>query len=87
MKQAYPYKIDAAPMPSPKADQVIVRVHAVAINPADFAVQKLGVVYTDYPLVPGCDAAGEIVQVGSAVESLRAGDRVIVSLSQGAFQL
>lgn len=74
-------------MPTPKPDQVTIRVRAVAINPADWAVQKLGVVYTEYPAVPGCDAAGDIVEVGSAVKGFNVGDRVTVSLSKGAFQL
>ena len=74
-------------MPVPKPNEVIIRVHAVAINPADVAVQKFGVVYEDYPLIRGCDAAGEVVELGSEVQSLQKGDRVAICVFKGAFQL
>ena len=35
-KQAYPYTVDEAPMPTLGDKQVLVRVRAVAINPADW---------------------------------------------------
>ncbi len=86
-KQAYPYTIDDAPMPIADPNQVTIRVHAVAINPADYVIQALGLVYTKFPTIPGCDAAGDVVGVGSNVQRFGLGDRVIVPLNDGAFQL
>lgn len=86
-KQSYPYTVDGAPMPTAEPDQVVVRVRAVAINPADYAVQALGVVYENYPVVAGCDGAGEIVDIGSDVKDLKVGDRVAFQVLSGAFQL
>ena len=85
-KQARPVKIDDAPMPTPKANEIIIHVHAVAINPADVAVQNLGLVYEHYPVVTGCDAAGVIIDIGSEVQGSRKGDRVVASMYSGAFQ-
>lgn len=77
-------------MPTPAPDEVVLRVRAVAINPADNAVQSLGIIFPDdaYPLVGGCDVAGEMVQCGADVDDrLAIGDRVIATVRSGAFQL
>ena len=37
------------------------------------------------PFVPGHDAAGEVIEVGSQVEGFRTGDRVSIGVSIGAF--
>lgn len=86
-KMANPYVIDKAPMPTLSNQQVLVRVRAVAINPAEVVVQDLGVVYETYPIIPGCDMAGDIVEIGTDVKAFRVGDRVAGLLFSGAFQL
>lgn len=68
-------EIDAPP--SPAADEVQVRICAVALNHIDvwswrgmaFAKRKL-------PIVLGAEAAGEIIGIGAAVEGLAIGDVV-----------
>lgn len=93
--KAKPFKVDDAPMPVPQADEVVIRNRAVAINPCDWAMQTLGLLPLPYPFIEGCDAAGEITSVGSAVEDFEIGDRVVAILDpygsqntfNGAFQL
>ena len=72
--------------PSPKPEEVLVRVRASALNRADLAMLKGsahgGVGGMGAPL--GLEWAGEIVEVGSAVTTWRAGDRVMAA-SGGAF--
>ncbi len=88
-----------APYPAPAADQIVVRNHALAINPLDWIVQVAGsVVYRwlTYPAVLGSDLAGEVVEVGAAVTRFAVGDRVLAhavgtdkdsnSPAEGAFQ-
>ena len=87
VKQARPFKIDDAPMPIPNANEVIVRVRFVAINPGDVAVQNLGIVYETYPAICGCDAAGEVVEIGAEVKGVKKGDRAVASVFSGASQL
>ena len=53
-----PFKIDDSPMPVPKANEVVIKNCAVAINPTDWAMQALGGIPLSYPYIEGCDTAG-----------------------------
>jgi NADPH:quinone reductase-like Zn-dependent oxidoreductase len=65
---------------SPGPTQVRVRVRAATLNYRDLLVVRGPYpVSTKNPMVPGSDAAGEVVEVGSAVTRLKAGDRVTTS--------
>ncbi|KAF2449534.1 GroES-like protein [Karstenula rhodostoma CBS 690.94] len=68
--------IQDAPLPHPEAHEVLIRNHAVAINPVDYKIQDTGALVSKWPYVLGEDIAGEVVEVGSGVTSLQKGDRV-----------
>ncbi len=73
-------QVGPAPYTSPGEDQIVVRNHAVAINPLDWIIQVAGPVayrWLTYPTVIGSDIAGEVVEVGKAVTRFRVGDRVL----------
>ncbi len=73
-------EVGSAPYPAPGDDQIVVRNHAVAINPVDWIIQVAGAVayrWLSYPTVLGSDVAGEVVGVGSAVARFAVGDRVL----------
>lgn len=60
--------------------QVLLRVQAIALNRLDlFVAQGLPGITYRYPRVVGCDAAGTVQAVGSAVHQVRPGDRVMVN--------
>lgn len=90
-----PFRVDRAEVPKPKDNEVIIKNHAIAINPVDWKIQDSGMFIQNWPIVLGCDVAGEIVEVGSSVKQLKKGDRVAghaISLAtqdsrNGAFQL
>ena len=94
---AHPLTVQNAPMPEPPApNQLTIRARAVAFNPVDHIMQKLGHMLESYPAVLGCDAAGEVVAVGSqaAEAGFHVGDRVAGCTDQfgdragkGTFQL
>jgi NADPH2:quinone reductase len=72
-------KLEEIPTPQPGPDQVLVRNHAVGINPVDTYLRS----NTDnrgpkLPYTPGSDAAGVIEAVGSGVTAVKKGDRVYV---------
>ncbi|MEW1613199.1 MULTISPECIES: NADP-dependent oxidoreductase [unclassified Streptomyces] len=68
--------------PDPKVgpDSVLVRVRAAAVNPVDWKARegylKDGLEAV-FPVIPGWDVSGVVVQPGIAVEEFAAGDEVI----------
>ncbi len=73
-------EVGPAPYTSPREHEIVVRNHAVAVNPVDWMIEVLGgVIYPwlRYPAVLGSDVAGEVTEVGSAVTRFRVGDRVL----------
>jgi NADPH:quinone reductase len=70
-------KLEEIPTPQPGPNQVLVRNHAVGINPVDTYLRS----NTDnrgpkLPYTPGADAAGVIEAVGPGVTAVKPGDRV-----------
>lgn len=75
-------RLEAGPAPytPPGDDQIVIRNHAVAVNPVDWIIQVAGHLayrWLSYPTVLGSDVAGEVIEVGRAVTRFRAGDRVL----------
>jgi NADPH:quinone reductase-like Zn-dependent oxidoreductase len=72
--------VTARPMPTDT--EVLVRVHAAGINPVDWKVRngEAAALVSKFPVTPGYDIAGEIVQVGRAVKSRSVGERVFAML-------
>ena len=64
--------------PEPKADEVLVKVHAVAVNPVDWKIRDgMGESFGfKLPLILGGDIAGTIEAVGDSVENFQQGDAV-----------
>jgi NADPH:quinone reductase-like Zn-dependent oxidoreductase len=81
-------------VPEVGADDVLVRVHAAALNPYDWHVMRgdplvarlMGGVGLTRPKarVAGVDAAGQVEAVGANVRGLRHGDEVLGLLVNGA---
>jgi len=72
-------KLEEIPTPQPGPNQVLVRNHAVGVNPVDTYLRS----NTDnrgpkLPYTPGSDAAGVVEAVGSGVTTVKPGDRVYV---------
>ena len=80
---------DNVPDPEIKADEVLIKIEAAALNRADL-MQREG----DYPPPAGCpewmglEVAGEIVEIGEAVKECsewRKGDKVCALLGGGGY--
>ncbi|KXS49140.1 NADPH:quinone reductase [Halanaerobium congolense] len=67
--------------PEPKNDEVLIEIHAAAVNPIDWKLRygylKEKIEF-EFPIVLGWDAAGIVAEVGKDVTSLNQGDRVFV---------
>ena len=63
--------------PKPGAGQVVVRIHAVGVNPVETYIRSgTYALKPPLPYTPGGDAAGVVVAVGEQVTRFKAGDRV-----------
>ena len=68
------------PNPIPAADEILIRVRAVSLNPVDTKVRSLiGSDDLDAPRILGFDAAGTVESVGASVENFSPGDEVYYS--------
>ncbi len=72
--------LDERPVPVPGADELLIRVHAASICGTDLKIIRGGHfrVGPNETRVLGHELAGEIVEIGSRVESWRMGQRVSV---------
>jgi NADPH:quinone reductase len=70
-------KLEEVPTPKPADGQVLVRVHAVGVNPYD-TLMRAGTyaIKPQLPYTPGSDAAGTVEAVGAGVTKAKPGDRV-----------
>jgi NADPH:quinone reductase-like Zn-dependent oxidoreductase len=79
-------KYEDVPVPQPKETEILVRVIASGVNPADPLIlkgkyaQEFG---THLPLILGYDMAGVVVKTGAKVTKLKVGDPVYAYLLWG----
>jgi NADPH:quinone reductase len=72
------------PVPTPRADEVLIRVAATGVNYAD-SIMVAGNYQTkpERPFSPGLEAAGVVTACGADVKGLVPGDRVMAILAYG----
>ncbi len=73
--------VETAPDPIPDTNEVLVRTRAMGVNYAD-CICRMGLYasarkYVGYPMVPGFEFAGIVEAVGSKVDDVRPGARVV----------
>ncbi|KAK3295188.1 chaperonin 10-like protein [Chaetomium fimeti] len=73
--------VEERAIPSPGPDEILVRNHAIALNPIDWKRVDFGIAVSSYPAVLGSDISGVVTEVGSGVTSFQPGDRVIGTAS------
>jgi NADPH:quinone reductase-like Zn-dependent oxidoreductase len=79
-------RYEDAPVPEPKENELLVRVIASGVNPADPLIvsgkyaREFG---THLPLIPGYDMAGVVEKIGAKITRLKVGDPVYAYLLWG----
>jgi L-iditol 2-dehydrogenase len=65
-------------VPTIGPDEALIRSHAVGICHSDFELlEGRYIIPFEYPITPGHEWAGEVVEMGSSVTGIRPGDRVV----------
>lgn len=80
------FEIREFPIPTAQPDEVLIKVAAFGLNFAD-VMARMGM-YKEAPPIPavlGYDVAGIVVSAGSAVQHLKAGDRVTAMTRFGGY--
>src|SRR5580700_10901902 len=72
-------KYEDIPEPSIKANEILLRVRACALNHLDLWVRKGIPIKYPMPHILGSDIAGEVVAVGDLCERIKPGQRVLLS--------
>ncbi|KAL4787348.1 hypothetical protein BJX76DRAFT_354296 [Aspergillus varians] len=71
------------PIPKAGDSEVVVKLHAASLNYRDLIIPKgLYPFALSFPVVPGSDGAGEVIEVGSKVKQFKQGDKVVTLFNQ-----
>lgn len=70
------YELKEVPMPEPKSNQVLIKVEACGICRTDMHIHE-GDFISEFPLIPGHEFTGKVVETGADVRGFAAGDRVV----------
>src|SRR5437764_14505908 len=61
--------------PEPRANEMLVRVHAAGVNPVDWKIRE-GLLQAPLPMIMGIDFSGIVEGLGSEASEYRVGDAV-----------
>ncbi len=79
-------KMEEVVEPSPKSDEVKVKVASIGINYAEILSRRGQYRWAPKrPYIPGMEAFGEVVEVGSRISNFKIGDKVVVGGQYGAY--
>ncbi|KAJ3512077.1 hypothetical protein NLJ89_g3734 [Agrocybe chaxingu] len=67
----------------PGAGEILIKIKAAALNPADWKIQKYGIIVEEFPVILGFDVAGDVEEVGEGVTEFAKGDRVFCQRELG----
>jgi len=77
-------EIREVPQPKPKANEILVKVHATGLNRADLpGIYGAGQHHRNPGTIPGLEWSGEVVQCGTDAKDFRPGDRVMCTGQAG----
>jgi NADPH:quinone reductase len=70
-------RLEEVPTPQPGPGQVLIRMHAIGVNPVETYIRAGTYAYKPaLPYTPGNDGAGVVEEIGDSVTEFKSGDRV-----------
>jgi mitochondrial enoyl-[acyl-carrier protein] reductase / trans-2-enoyl-CoA reductase len=80
-------QVETRPWPTPAEDEVVVKMRAAPINPADLnQIEGKYPVRPELPATPGFEGAGIVVELGAGVKGLTSGALVILPHNVGTWR-
>lgn len=70
-------KLEEVEAPKISDNEILVRVKAASVNHLDVWV-RIGQFPVNYPIIPGCEAAGDVEEIGKDAHGFKKGDKVLV---------
>ena len=81
-------KLEQIPCPGPQAGEVLLRVHAAGVLPAEWKLRQglfQKVLPVSFPYIPGSACAGVVEEIGPGVTALQKGQAVFGRSNKGAY--
>jgi NADPH:quinone reductase-like Zn-dependent oxidoreductase len=80
-------RLESRPRPEPSAGQVLVRVRAAPVHATDMHIMRGRYGYTpEFPIVLGSESVGVVEAVGTGVDTVEVGQRVVTVFVTGTWQ-
>lgn len=78
---------EEVPVPEPRADEVLIKIEAAALNRADLGLRKgtYRVAPEDLPIIPGREFAGTVAKLGADVDQFHPGQRAVAYPGKGGY--
>jgi L-iditol 2-dehydrogenase len=80
LRDVHDLRLEELPDPQPADNQVLIRVKAAGVCGTDVHMWEGTNQEGTFPFIPGHEWSGEVIQVGKAVKSISAGDRVVAEV-------
>ncbi len=71
-----PLQIEEVEDPRPKEDQVLLRIHTCGVCRTDLHIFLGELIPPAYPIIPGHQVVGEVIECGSQANRFRVGERI-----------
>ncbi|MGA7260305.1 MAG: NADP-dependent oxidoreductase [Stellaceae bacterium] len=76
-------ELDDAPVPQPRENELLIRVHAASVNPVDYKIRNGTVPWVTREMLPitlGRDLSGTVESAGAGVNTFRQGGAIYAML-------
>lgn len=77
-------RLERVPRPVPAEGEIVIRIHATGVLPADCATRQGTFFKKELPYIPGTAFAGIVAEVGAGVTTYRVGEELCGRVPEGA---